>query len=89
MVGAASLTGAVTQTMSTIVIVFELTGSITLMLPVMLAVIVAVGVAQVRLREYKGSEEKGRLRGISKRKKGVHTQSDTKRREYGENRGTF
>uniref|UniRef100_A0A668A7Q0 Chloride channel 2c n=1 Tax=Myripristis murdjan TaxID=586833 RepID=A0A668A7Q0_9TELE len=40
-VGAAALSGAVTHTVSTAVIVFELTGQISHILPVMIAVILA------------------------------------------------
>ena len=46
-VGAAALAAASTHTISTIVIVFELTGSIDLMLPIMLAVMIATGIAQL------------------------------------------
>lgn len=46
MVGAAALAGAVTHTVSTAVIVFELTGQIAHILPVMIAVILANAVAQ-------------------------------------------
>ncbi|XP_041120058.1 chloride channel protein 2-like isoform X5 [Polyodon spathula] len=45
-VGAAALAGAVTHTVSTAVIVFELTGQISHILPVMIAVIMANAVAQ-------------------------------------------
>ncbi|KAM9004397.1 chloride channel protein 2 isoform 2-T2 [Sarcophilus harrisii] len=45
-VGAAALSGAVTHTVSTAVIVFELTGQIAHILPVMIAVILANAVAQ-------------------------------------------
>merc|ERR1719354_306491 len=45
-VGAASLAGAVTHTISTSVIVFELTGQITHILPVMIAVLIANAVIQ-------------------------------------------
>uniref|UniRef100_A0A4W3HZA1 Chloride channel protein n=1 Tax=Callorhinchus milii TaxID=7868 RepID=A0A4W3HZA1_CALMI len=45
-VGAAALSGAVTHTISTSVIVFELTGQISHILPVMIAVILANAVAQ-------------------------------------------
>uniref|UniRef100_A0A3Q3RC91 Chloride channel protein n=1 Tax=Monopterus albus TaxID=43700 RepID=A0A3Q3RC91_MONAL len=45
-VGAAALAGAVTHTVSTAVIVFELTGQISHILPVMIAVILANAVAQ-------------------------------------------
>ncbi|XP_032824019.2 chloride channel protein 2-like isoform X2 [Petromyzon marinus] len=45
-VGAAALTGAVTHTVSTSVIVFELTGQISHILPVLIAVILANAVAQ-------------------------------------------
>uniref|UniRef100_A0A8C6YY20 Uncharacterized protein n=2 Tax=Nothoprocta TaxID=8806 RepID=A0A8C6YY20_NOTPE len=45
-VGAAALSGAVTHTVSTAVIVFELTGQISHILPVMIAVILANTVAQ-------------------------------------------
>uniref|UniRef100_A0A4X1UKR4 Chloride channel protein 2 n=1 Tax=Sus scrofa TaxID=9823 RepID=A0A4X1UKR4_PIG len=45
-VGAAALAGAVTHTVSTAVIVFELTGQIAHILPVMIAVILANAVAQ-------------------------------------------
>uniref|UniRef100_A0A3P8WIN2 Chloride voltage-gated channel 2 n=1 Tax=Cynoglossus semilaevis TaxID=244447 RepID=A0A3P8WIN2_CYNSE len=45
-VGAAALSGAVTHTVSTSVIVFELTGQISHILPVMIAVILANAVAQ-------------------------------------------
>lgn len=44
--GAAALAGAVTHTVSTAVIVFELTGQIAHILPVMIAVILANAVAQ-------------------------------------------
>lgn len=44
--GAAALSGAVTHTVSTAVIVFELTGQIAHILPVMIAVILANAVAQ-------------------------------------------
>lgn len=44
--GAAALSGAVTHTVSTAVIVFELTGQISHILPVMIAVILANAVAQ-------------------------------------------
>lgn len=46
MPGAAALAGAVTHTVSTAVIVFELTGQIAHILPVMIAVILANAVAQ-------------------------------------------
>ncbi|XP_076032914.1 chloride channel protein 2 isoform X6 [Oratosquilla oratoria] len=46
-VGAAALAGAVTHTISTSVIVFELTGQITHILPVMIAVLIANGIAQL------------------------------------------
>nr|XP_039270307.1 chloride channel protein 2-like [Styela clava] len=45
-VGAASLSGAVTHTVSTAVIVFELTGQISHILPVMIAVIISNLIAQ-------------------------------------------
>ena len=45
-VGAASLSGAVTHTISTSVIVFELTGQISHILPVMIAVLVSNAIAQ-------------------------------------------
>ncbi|XP_074626066.1 chloride channel protein 2-like isoform X1 [Acropora palmata] len=45
-VGAAALSAAVTHTISTSVIVFELTGQITHILPVMIAVLVANAIAQ-------------------------------------------
>ncbi|CAK8685546.1 unnamed protein product [Clavelina lepadiformis] len=45
-VGAASLSGAVTHTISTSVIVFELTGQISHILPVMIAVLIANAIAQ-------------------------------------------
>eukprot|EP00047_Mylnosiga_fluctuans_P007977 m.256438 g.256438 ORF g.256438 m.256438 type:complete len:811 (-) comp20163_c0_seq1:227-2659(-) len=45
-VGAAAFTAAVTHTISTSVIVFELTGSISRILPVMIAVLIANGIAQ-------------------------------------------
>uniref|UniRef100_A0A8D2QCY7 CLCN2 protein n=1 Tax=Zonotrichia albicollis TaxID=44394 RepID=A0A8D2QCY7_ZONAL len=45
-VGAAALSGAVTHTVSTAVIVFELTGQMSHILPVMIAVILANAVAQ-------------------------------------------
>uniref|UniRef100_A0A8C9DRU8 Chloride channel protein 2 n=1 Tax=Prolemur simus TaxID=1328070 RepID=A0A8C9DRU8_PROSS len=45
-IGAAALAGAVTHTVSTAVIVFELTGQIAHILPVMIAVILANAVAQ-------------------------------------------
>lgn len=45
-VGAASLAGAVTHTISTAVIVFELTGQISHILPVMIAVLIANAIAQ-------------------------------------------
>uniref|UniRef100_A0A4W4DSE5 Chloride channel protein n=1 Tax=Electrophorus electricus TaxID=8005 RepID=A0A4W4DSE5_ELEEL len=45
-VGAAALSGAVTHTVSTAVIVFELTGQISHILPIMIAVILANAVAQ-------------------------------------------
>lgn len=44
--GAAALSGAVTHTVSTAVIVFELTGQISHILPVMIAVILSNAVAQ-------------------------------------------
>ncbi|KAB7498402.1 Chloride channel protein 2 [Armadillidium nasatum] len=46
-VGAAAFAGAVTHTISTSVIVFELTGQITHILPVMVAVLIANGIAQL------------------------------------------
>ncbi|CAL4110529.1 unnamed protein product, partial [Meganyctiphanes norvegica] len=46
-VGAAAMAGAVTHTISTSVIVFELTGQITHILPVMIAVLIANGIAQL------------------------------------------
>lgn len=46
-VGAAALAGAVTHTISTSVIVFELTGQITHILPVMIAVLIANAIAQL------------------------------------------
>eukprot|EP00117_Sycon_ciliatum_P024435 scpid42908/ scgid20503/ Chloride channel protein 2 len=45
-VGAAAMAGAVTHTISTSVIVFELTGQITHILPVMVAVLLANGIVQ-------------------------------------------
>ena len=45
-VGAAAMSGSVTHTISTSVIVFELTGQITHILPVMIAVLIANGIAQ-------------------------------------------
>lgn len=45
-VGAAAMSGAVTHTVSTAVIVFELTGQISHILPIMIAVILANAVAQ-------------------------------------------
>ena len=45
-VGAASLSGAVTHTISTSVIVFELTGQISHILPVMIAVLISNAIAQ-------------------------------------------
>lgn len=45
-IGAASLSGAVTHTVSTAVIVFELTGQISHILPVMIAVLIANMIAQ-------------------------------------------
>ncbi|XP_062505166.1 chloride channel protein 2-like [Corticium candelabrum] len=45
-VGAAAMSGAVTHTISTSVIVFELTGQITHILPVMIAVLIANAIAQ-------------------------------------------
>ena len=45
-IGAAAVTGAVTHTISTSVIVFELTGQITHVLPVLIAVLLANAVAQ-------------------------------------------
>uniref|UniRef100_A0A3Q0R2I3 Uncharacterized protein n=1 Tax=Amphilophus citrinellus TaxID=61819 RepID=A0A3Q0R2I3_AMPCI len=45
-IGAAALTGAVTHTVSTAVICFELTGQISHILPMMVAVILANMVAQ-------------------------------------------
>uniref|UniRef100_A0A8C2AVQ7 Chloride channel, voltage-sensitive 2a n=1 Tax=Cyprinus carpio TaxID=7962 RepID=A0A8C2AVQ7_CYPCA len=51
-VGAAALSGAVTHTVSTAVIVFELTGQISHILPVMIAVILANAVAQRLLRNF-------------------------------------
>uniref|UniRef100_A0AAY4DZA5 Chloride channel protein 2 n=1 Tax=Denticeps clupeoides TaxID=299321 RepID=A0AAY4DZA5_9TELE len=45
-IGAAALSGAVTHTVSTAVIVFELTGQISHILPIMIAVILANAVAQ-------------------------------------------
>uniref|UniRef100_A0A3Q0RRF1 Uncharacterized protein n=1 Tax=Amphilophus citrinellus TaxID=61819 RepID=A0A3Q0RRF1_AMPCI len=47
-IGAAALTGAVTHTVSTAVICFELTGQISHILPMMVAVILANMVAQVK-----------------------------------------
>ncbi|KAF2361266.1 Chloride channel voltage gated [Trinorchestia longiramus] len=47
MVGAAAFAGAVSHTISTSVIVFELTGQITHLLPVMIAVLIANGVANL------------------------------------------
>ena len=46
-VGAASLSGAVTHTISTSVIVFELTGQISHILPVMIAVLISNAIAQM------------------------------------------
>ncbi|XP_041479346.1 chloride channel protein 2-like isoform X6 [Lytechinus variegatus] len=46
-VGAAALSGSVTHTISTSVIVFELTGQITHILPVMIAVLIANAIAQL------------------------------------------
>ncbi|XP_033641942.1 chloride channel protein 2-like isoform X2 [Asterias rubens] len=46
-VGAAALSGSVTHTISTSVIVFELTGQITHILPVMMAVLIANAIAQL------------------------------------------
>lgn len=46
-VGAASLSGAVTHTISTAVIVFELTGQIAHILPVMLAVLISNAIARI------------------------------------------
>ncbi|XP_043199053.1 chloride channel protein 2-like [Amphibalanus amphitrite] len=46
-VGAAALAGSVTHTISTSVIVFELTGQITHILPVMIAVLIANAVSQL------------------------------------------
>ena len=46
-VGAASLAGAVTHTISTAVIVFELTGQISHILPVMLAVLISNAIARI------------------------------------------
>lgn len=46
-VGAAALAGSVTHTISTSVIVFELTGQIHHILPVMIAVLVSNGISQV------------------------------------------
>jgi chloride channel 2 len=48
-VGAAALAGAVTQTISTSVIVFELTGQLHHILPVMIGVLIANMICQVRL----------------------------------------
>ncbi|KAK8738710.1 hypothetical protein OTU49_017422 [Cherax quadricarinatus] len=45
--GAAAMAGAVTHTISTSVIVFELTGQITHIIPVMVAVLIANGIAQL------------------------------------------
>jgi chloride channel 2 len=45
-VGAAAMSGGVTHTISTSVIVFELTGQITHILPVMIAVLIANAIAQ-------------------------------------------
>ena len=45
-VGAAALAGAVTHTISTSVIIFELTGQITHILPVIVAVLIANAVMQ-------------------------------------------
>ena len=50
MVGAAALAGGVTHTISTSVIVFELTGQIHHILPVMVAVLISNAVCQVRIR---------------------------------------
>ena len=47
MVGAAAFSGAVTHTLSTSVIVFEMTGQITHVLPVMIAVLIANAIAQL------------------------------------------
>ena len=46
-VGAAAMAGAVTHTISTSVIVFELTGQITHILPVMIAVLIANAIASL------------------------------------------
>ena len=46
MVGAAAFSGAVTHTISTSVIVFELTGQIAHIIPVMIAVLIANAAAQ-------------------------------------------
>ncbi|CAG0923820.1 unnamed protein product, partial [Notodromas monacha] len=46
-VGAAAFSGAVTHTISTSVIVFEMTGQITHILPVMIAVLIANAIAQL------------------------------------------
>jgi chloride channel 2 len=46
-VGAAAWSGAVTHTLSTSVIVFEMTGQITHVLPVMIAVLIANAIAQL------------------------------------------
>lgn len=46
MVGAAAFSGAVTHTISTSVIVFELTGQISHIIPVMIAVLIANAAAQ-------------------------------------------
>ncbi|XP_071840808.1 chloride channel protein 2-like isoform X2 [Apostichopus japonicus] len=46
-VGAAALSGSVTHTISTSVIVFELTGQITHILPVMIAVLIANAISQL------------------------------------------
>lgn len=45
-VGAAALTGAVTHTMSVCVILFEMTSSIAHVIPVLIAVLIANGVAR-------------------------------------------
>ena len=46
-IGAAAMAGAVTHTISTSVIVFELTGQITHILPVMIAVLIANAIASL------------------------------------------
>lgn len=48
-VGAAALAGSVTHTISTSVIIFELTGQMHHILPVMIAVLIGNGICQVSL----------------------------------------